>query len=122
MSQASSYHLAYMRRVTSKFLKDTCTLKRPQDVRDELGGSANTFEDAQMNVPCRILPLNDKGRNFVVGEGEEGRSYFRLIVAYDTELADGWQVEMDGVTYEIQQIEDVHTDATDKRARLMRLG
>ncbi len=97
-------------------------LKRPQDAADEIGGSSNSFETVNLALACRILPLNDKGRDFVVGDGEEGRSYFRLIVPYDTDLRDGDRVEMNGDTYEIQQIEDAHTDATDKRARLMRIG
>lgn len=118
----NSQTLAMMRRNTARFLKDTCVLKRPQNVQDELGGSTNTFEIVNAALACRVLPLNDRGRNFTVGEGEQGRTYFRLIAPWDTEIGDGWQVEVAGITYEIQQVEAVHTDNTDVRARLMRLG
>ena len=121
MSQATSQQLAMIRRETAKFLKDTCTLKRPVDARDEIGGSGNEFATVT-TLACRILPLNDKGRDFQVGEGEQGRSYFRLIVPYDSDVRDGDQIEFGSDTYEVQQIEEVHTDNTDVRARLMRLG
>jgi Phage head-tail joining protein len=122
MTAFSSQQIAYMRRIMAQFLKDTCALKRLEDTKDELGGSAALYITVNATLKCRMLPLSDKNNNFVAGQGEQARTYFRLIMPYDTDVQDGDQVEFSGDTYEVQQIEDAQTDAVDKRARLMRLG
>lgn len=115
--------LAILRAKTAAFLTDTCVLKRPQKATDEFGFSGlEAYSPVERRLQCRILPLRDRSSQDLVGESEMGRTYFRLIVPYDTDLLDGDQIEHNGATYEIQQVEDAHTSHTDRRARIVRLG
>ena len=118
----SSQMQAFMRRQVATYLNDICAIKRLQDSRDELGGSSETYTTVYSMLACRILPQSDRGRNFIVGEGEKGRSYFRLTVSCDVDIQDGDRAELRGRDYEVQQIEDIESDAVFKSVRLMRLG
>lgn len=122
MSTFNRRTVAMMRRVTARLFKDTCVLKRPQNNLNVYGYTPNDYVTIVKALPCRILPIADRNRDAMVGESEMSKNFFKLICPYDTDLRDNDRIEFDGAIYEIQQIEDAHTDRTDKRARIARLG
>jgi len=101
-------------------MTDRCDIRRMNAVTSGAGYSAEIPTVVAADVKCRVLPMK-KQAGEVTGGQEMGKNFFRLAVPYDTDLRDGDQVEINGTIYEVMELNDVRTDATDLQATIARV-
>lgn len=101
-------------------MTDRCDIRRMSAVTSGAGHSAEIPSVVRADVKCRVLPMKRQAGE-VKGEQEMGTNFFRLAVPYDTDLRDGDQVEIGGVVYEVMDLNDSRTDATDLQATIARI-
>lgn len=111
---------AFIRRVLQKYLTDSCTIQRATTAADVYGHAVETWETVA-TVGCRILPLQ-RTRESLIAEQEKGRTFYTLVVPYNTDLRDGDRVVSGGVTYQVIQVDGNRTDDADKQAVIVRVG
>jgi hypothetical protein len=112
--------IAQMRLRVERYLTDRCDIRRFNVVTSGAGHTAEIPSVVQGDVKCRVLPMKRQATDFT-GEQEMGKNFFRLAVPYDTDLRDGDQVEIGGVVYEVMELNDARTDATDLQATIARV-
>lgn len=110
-----------MRGRVERYLTDRCDIRRMSVVTSGAGHSAEIPSVVRSDVKCRVLPISKRRGEDVTGDQEMGTNFFRLAVPYDTDLRDGDQVEINGVVYEVMDLNDSRTDATDKQATIARI-
>lgn len=101
-------------------MTDRCDIRRISAVTNGAGHSAEIPSIVRADVKCRVMPMKRQGAE-ITGEQEVGLNYFRLAVPYDTDLRDGDQVEINGAVYEVLDLNDSRTDATDLQATIARV-
>lgn len=118
----SNRTLAMVKRRVNTFLTDTCTILRPSAGFDDYGNSQDGETTVATDVPCRLLPIQERDNTEMVGGVEAGRVYYRVILPYNTDIKDNDVLEVAGERYEGLQVEEAHTDKVDVRARVSKLG
>ena len=113
--------IALMRVRVEQYLTDRCDIRRISAVTSGAGHTAEIPSIVQADVKCRVLPISKRNETEVTGEQEMGRTYFRLIVPYDTDLRQSDQVEIGSAVYEVSALNDARTDATDLQATITRV-
>jgi hypothetical protein len=117
-----SQTLARIRAELGLKLTESCTVLRPAPTVDDAGYTSDNFGTAVTGVACRLIPLNRRDRQDVKATQEIGRTYYRLVMPYDTDVRDGDRVALGTVTYEVLQIDGDRTDRVDKQATIARFG
>lgn len=102
-------------------MTDRCDIRRISAVTSGAGHSAEIPSIIQADVKCRVMPISKRRGEDVIGDQEMGANYFRLAVPYDTDLRDGDQVVIGDVVYEVKDLNDSRTDATDLQATIARV-
>ena len=107
--------------VEANALPSTCTIQTPTET-NEKGSVTRAFANTYTNVPCRIMPARNEGREYVSGEKITRRATYVLTVPFDQELAATYQVVCGGDTYEILGVWDDHDFRTARRADLVKVA
>lgn len=103
-------------------LTDTCTIQRAVEVTDNYGHTAKTWATAASGSLCRFDPFARQDGSGQVAMQEQGRAWYQLTLAWDTDLRDGDRVAYGGDTYEVLQLHDDHSARIVRRAVLAKVG
>jgi len=101
-------------------MTDRCDIRRFSIVTSGAGHTAEIPSVVTADVKCRVLPMKRQAGE-VTGAQEMGKNFFRLAVPYDTDLRESDQVEIGGEIYEVMELNNVRTDATDLQATIARV-
>lgn len=122
MAGISSATINRIRQRVLGYLNDTCDIERETATTDDYGYPVKTWATVDSGVACRMLPNAGRDSKGMVAGLEEGRVYFRLIVPHDTTVEDGDRVNLDGVIYEIVQVDDAWSQKAFKALVVVRFG
>jgi hypothetical protein len=96
--------LAAMREAIGQLLPDTCSILTVTETPDGQGGVSQTWATAYSNVPCR---LDIKTRQEpLIGDSLQTFRGYMLSMPYDTVIAFGDRVTIDGTTYAVMSVND----------------
>lgn len=73
-------------------------------------------------VTARIDPLTDRERNPFYAEQEAGKALYQLTVPYDTSIQVTDVVEVNGISVNVLQVHDEHSDRIVTRAVCAKVG
>lgn len=117
----STQELAQLRAEANDYLPDTCTIQTPTVSRDAQGGFTTAYANTHTSVSCRLAPELVREDKTLAGDRVQALSRWVLTVAYNQALAENYRVVHDSETYEVEHLEDTHSNRTAKRAYLRRL-
>lgn len=103
-------------------LTDTCAIQRATEAVDAYGYTAKTWTTAASAVLCRFDPFARQDGAGQIAMQEQGRAWYQLTLAWDTDLRDGDRVAYGGDTYEVLQLHDDHSARIVRRAMLVKVG
>lgn len=114
--------LRSLRSITARFLTDTCTIERRAKGVGKYGQETNDYAVVAQRVPCRVITTGTPTINMMGKAGEQAglRIITKLIVAADTDLQVNDHVIVNGGTFNIVDLLDERSQATDKQAILER--
>jgi len=116
----TSSELSDMRSMADDWLPDTCTIQAATEGVDALGGGSLSWADTYTAVSCRVAPIR-QGQEGVSSYALQGRSAWVLSVAYDQALTVEDRITYGGDTYEVESVEDDHSNRTLRRAIVVRV-
>jgi len=111
-------HLTLLRRRVATFLSSECTIKAMDYLPDGRGGSVQIPRDLG-TVACKLDPLNSVRDQVSVKEAlgrESLEMLYRLTTPYDSPLAEDCAVVIGERTFQVVQLEDIHSWSLGKRA------
>lgn len=73
-------------------------------------------------VTARLDPLADREKNAFYGEQEAGKALYQLTVPYDTALQVTDVIEVNGISVNVLQVHDEHSDRIVVRAVCAKVG
>ena len=112
----SDAELTRLRDAHSATLTATCSIWRKVKSTNAAGGPDDTWAQQSANVPCRVMPVQLQ-RVLETDAGRETMTlYFRLTVAYDTDIQAEDRVIFDGDAYRVVALWDDHDLRTARRA------
>jgi SPP1 family predicted phage head-tail adaptor len=86
-------------------LTGTCTIQRPANTQDAIGGTVEAWSVKSANVPCLVRQLSAQER---AGVGRELLvSTHRLYCEYDVDIRATDRVIYTGKTYDVQSVYNV---------------
>lgn len=110
--------LADMRAQVAELLPDTCVISAGTLI--DVGGGNWEEQYAPVaggTVSCRVDPLGRKTTEIEINVQQETlTTMFQLTVPYDAPVAENRRVAHDSRTYEIVQIDDMHSGRVSRRA------
>jgi hypothetical protein len=107
--------LTELRAVAEEAMPDTCTIRTPTETNTK-GSVATTYASTYTNVPCRLMPVRERDREYVTGEKVTKVASYVLTVPWDQAIEAGYQVVHGGVTYEVLGVHPRHSYRTANRA------
>ena len=116
----SAQELVQLRADAEDYLPDTCTIQTGSNTRTTDGGFTTAFSNTYTSVPCRLAPLQAGQMERLEGDQQTAVTRWVLTIAYDQAIAEGNRVVHDSETYEIEHLEDTHSNRTARRAYLRR--
>jgi len=117
----STQEIAQLRAEQSAYLPDTCTLQVLTRTDDEQGGWTESYANTHTGVACRLAPMTTSQVELVEGAQVQAASRWVLTVAHNQAIDETMRVVHGGEAYEIEHLEDTHSNRTAKRAYLRRL-
>ena len=117
----STQEVAQLRADQADFYPDTCTLQVVTRTGDGQGGWTETYANTYTSVSCRLSPIRTSQVELVEGAQVQAASRWVLTVAHNQAIDETMRVVHSGETYEIEHLEDTHSNRTAKRAYLGRL-
>lgn len=118
----TSRELAQARSDALETLTDTCAIERATEVTDNYGHTAKTWATVTNGAACRLDPFQRTDPTGQIAMQEAGRAWYRLTLAWDTDVRDGDRVAYDGDTYEVTQLHDDHSARIVRRAIVAKVG
>jgi len=117
----TTLELAQLRADQLDYWPDTCTIQTVTQTRDTQGGWTETWANTYTSVACRVAPMLSQQQEEIQGEQVQALSRWVLTVAHNQALSEAMRVVHDSETYEVDHLEDTHSNRTAKRAYLRRL-
>lgn len=112
----SEAELARLRAAHTSMLTASCTIQHKVNTTNSAGGAADTWQADLFPTPCRLMPERTTRQSEQVAQRDALTSYYRLTVAYDTDLRPDDRVEFDGHFYQVVALWDDHNWRTARRA------
>jgi len=118
----SAQLLAMMRTMTARFFTETCLIESEADGVDVRGARTGQFTTVAADMPCRVITIGGTRRDAAETNvmQETIIEEYRLVVPYDTALAEGMRVTVGGIVYQITALLTDRTDETDRQANMVR--
>jgi len=113
--------LSELRAAAEEAMPDTCTIRTPTQANTK-GSVASTYAATYTGVPCRLMPTQREGREYITAEKKTAVARFVLTVPWDQALEAGYQVDHGGLTYEVLGVSPRHSYRTAVRADLALVG
>jgi hypothetical protein len=105
-------------------LTETCTIRRVARSEDGQGGWTEGWADEYADVPCRLDPFqavvsqyDTAAHNARIANVDE----YALRVKAAQDILPGDRVVLNGITYEVEGVQDAHTWLAVKRCKLTRI-
>jgi SPP1 family predicted phage head-tail adaptor len=117
----STNELAQLQSDQSDYFPDTCTLQTVALTSDGMGGHTEAWSDTHAGIACRLSALKTAQGEQVEAGQITTFSRWVLSVAHGQTIDETMRVVHDGETYEIEHLEDTHSNRTARRAHLRRL-
>ena len=117
----STLELSQLRADAEVYLPDTCTLQTVTRTVDSVGGWADTWADTYTSVACRLSPMVFNQPEKINAAQMSSTTRWVLSVAHDQALNATMRCVHDSATYEIEHVEDTHSNRTARRAYLRRV-
>ncbi len=117
----STQELVQLRTEQSNYFPDLCTIQTVARTSDDQGGLTEVWSNAYTSVACRLAPVRASLVETPEGDQISAASRWILSVAHNQAMAEDMRVVHDSETYEIEHLEDTHSNRTARRAYLMRL-
>ena len=117
----STLEIAQLRGDQDDYFPDTATLQTVARTSDDQGGLTEVWSNTYTSVSCRLAPIRASLVETPEGDQISAASRWILSVAYSQVIAEDMRVVHDSETYEIEHLEDTHSNRTARRAYLMRL-
>ena len=117
----STLEIAQLRADQGDYFPDTCTLQTVGRTSDSQGGFTEAWSNTHTSVACRVSPMQATNVEMIEGDQVSAASRWVLSVAHNQTIAEDMRVVHDSETYEIEHLEDTHSNRTARRAFLMRL-
>ena len=117
----STQELTQLRANAQSFLPDSCTIQTVTRTGDGQGGWTETYANTYTSVSCRLSPIRTSQVELVEGAQVQAASRWVLTVAHNQAIDETMRVVHSSETYEIEHLEDTHSNKTAKRAYLRRL-
>ncbi len=116
----SAAQLARMRSQVAELLPGTAIIQAPTNTVDSMGGVTQSYAAVTGGtVICRLDPLGNRASPLQLYAGRETlKKMQQLTVPHDAPLASDYRVVIATQTYEIVQLDDVHSNNVSKRAIL----
>ena len=102
MTFLPSDELDALRSDLTELLPDTATIQRAA-LTNTKGAWSESFS-TQATVACRIDPYVRADNSGMMAEGESGRNFYLVSMAYDADVQDGDRIVINSVTYEVIQM------------------
>lgn len=114
----STAQLTKMRSQVEELLPDTCVIQSSANSTDSMGGVTQTYTAVSGGtVSCRVDPLGNRTAQLeLYAQREATKILQQLTVPYDAPLSTDYRVVTGGNTYEIIQLDVVHSWNVSKRA------
>lgn len=120
MTMLTASELAQLRADILATLPDTCVIQRASAGTSTYYFANEGTASAVGTVACRLDPFNQMDSAGMVAGREANRATWRLTLAYDADISDGDQVVVNGHTFQVMQLHDVHSDHAVRRALLVK--
>jgi len=117
----STLEIAQLRADQADYVPDTCTLQTVTRTGDSQGGWTETWNNTHTSVACRLSPLQTQLVEAEEGGQVQAASRWVLTIAHNQTIDETMRVVHGSDTYEIEHLEDTHSNRTAKRAYLRRL-
>ena len=116
----STLEIAQLRRDAETYMPGTAILYTKTVTTTTMGGQSESWA-AAATVECRLAP-QAMGMGEVIGGAQlTSPTAWVLTVHHDQAIDATQRVEFDGDTYQIERVEDDHSNRTARRAYLRRL-
>jgi hypothetical protein len=110
MAFLTAADLAAMRTQMTAMLPDTCTLLSGTLTSDGMGGGTMVWGTASAGVACKLARVvNVRNSGAVIGGQIQYESGWTLHVPYNQAIAPGQRVVVNGGTFEIESVHDIHS-------------
>lgn len=103
-------------------LVQTCTIERYVDAASTNLGAPKRVLKWSVESPCFLKKESMNTANPLVNEADKGKVFYELELPYDTEIADGDSVIVDGERYETRQVLSRQSQDVMVQARLVKVG
>lgn len=120
MQVLSSAELVSLKAAVEAHFPDTCTIQTVTESVDALGGVVHTWANTHTGIACR-LDQQGFGSESVNDAALEGESIYDLSLASTQAISIEDRVIFNGKTYEVQAVQDAHSDEIVRKARLIRV-
>ncbi len=117
----STLEIAQLRGDQGDYFPDTATLQTVARTSDNQGGFTEVWSNTYTSVACRVSPIRASLVETLEGDQISAASRWILSVAHNQAISEDMRVVHDSETYEIEHLEDTHSNRTARRAYLMRL-
>jgi len=117
----STTEIAQLRADQADYYPDSCTIQTVSRSRDTQGGWTETWANTYTSVKCRMAPMLSQQKEEVQGEQLQALTRLVLTVAYNQTIDETMRVVHDSQTFEVDHMEDTHSNRTAKRIYLRRL-
>ncbi len=117
----STLEIAQLRADQSDYFPDTATLQTAAATTDGMGGFTLVWSNTYTNVACRLSPLVSARSEEVEGDQVTAFSRWVLSVAHNQTINEEMRVVHDSQTFEIESLEDTHSNRTAIRAYLRKV-
>ena len=117
----STLEIAQLRSDQSDYFPDTATLQTKAETSDGMGGFTLVWSNTHTSVSCRLSPMTSARGAEVEGDQLSEFSRWILSVAHNQTINEEMRVVHDSVTYEIESLEDTHSNRTARRAYLRKV-
>ena len=111
----STLELAQLRADAEDYLPDTCTIQTATNTRTSEGGFTTTWANTYTSVACRLAPMTQSGVETVEGGAVTAISRWVLTLHHDQTVSEAMRVVCNGDTFEVEHLEDVHSNRTARR-------
>jgi len=116
----SALELAQMQADADDYMPDTCVIYDPTVTIDAMGGQSMSWT-AAATVPCRLAPLSGLGE-VINGAQITSVTSWVLTIAHDRAIDATERVATGGDTYQVESVEDQHSNRTARRVYMTRLN
>jgi SPP1 family predicted phage head-tail adaptor len=117
----STTELNQLRADAESFLPDTCTIQTVTQTRDTQGGWTESWANTHTSIECRLAPQTQSGVETIEGGQVTSISRWVLTLHHDQTIDETMRVVHDSQTYEVEHLEDTHSNRTARRVYLRKL-